>query len=84
MTNEQRKKLAAFNAAKKIALTIEKGCYRRAMLDDEPVSYCGFRSTTGRSWVIGDSSDDLKNPDGYFDGKPAREVFADFTMVKGK
>ena len=70
-----------FNSAKEIALTIKKGFMRRAAVDDKPTNYCGYRRNDGRMFVIGDSKDDIQNPDMIIDNKPAREIFGDFTVL---
>ena len=70
----------AFKAAKQIALAVENNCMRRARVDDCPVNYTGAK-LGGRMWVIADSLEDLPKPDAYINGKPAREIFGDFTMM---
>lgn len=81
MNKTNKNKLLAFKAAKEIALNIQKGHFQRAAINDIPSNYCGFKDITGRTWVIGDSADDLQNPDATINGKPAREVFTDFTIL---
>lgn len=70
-----------FNAAKQIALNINKGELRRARFNGLATNYEGAKDTNGRMWVIGDSLADIKNPDAYINGKPAREIFGDFTVM---
>ena len=64
-----------FKQAKKIALTIEKGCYQRKG------NFKGFKDLSGRMFVIGDTESDIQNPDATINGSPAREVCGDFTML---
>jgi hypothetical protein len=77
MTNEQKNQHADFKVAKQIALTMNKGCYRRKG------NYLGYKDYQGRMWVIGDTMSDLQNPDATILGCPAREIYGDFTMMKG-
>lgn len=81
MTTKQQKQHNEFKAAKQIALTIEKGCLRRARFENAATNYCGFKAKDGRMWVIGDTEADIQNPDATINGKPAREVFGDFTVM---
>ena len=69
-----------FNAAKQIALTIEAGLMRRARNNGVITNYCGC-NLNGRMFVIGDSLADIQNPDALVNGKPAREIFGDFTIM---
>ena len=73
----QKQRLADFKAAKAIAVSIEKGHMRRA----SGTNYCGAKLSDGRMFVIGDTDEDLQKPDAVIDGKPAREVFADQTIM---
>lgn len=81
MNARDKYKLASFNEAKKIALSIEKGHKRRALLNKRPTSYVGFKDESGRMFVIGDSNEFIQNPDVIIDNKPAREIFGDFTTL---
>ena len=76
LTATQQKQHNDFKAAKAIALTIGNGLMRRAA----GTNYCGAK-LNGRMWVIGDSSEDIKNADATIDGKPAREIFGEFTVM---
>lgn len=69
-----------FKAAKEIALSINRGEMRRAKVNNVPTNYMGA-NIGGRMFVIGDSEEDIQNPDLYINGKPAREVFGDFTIM---
>ena len=53
---------------------------RRARLNNEVTNYCGAK-LNGRMFVIGDTENDIQNPDATIMGKPAREVFGDFTVM---
>lgn len=74
------KKHEQFKAAKKIALMIAKNESRRALYNGIPTNYIGA-NINGRMFVIGDSLDDIYNPDATINGKPAREVFEGFTVM---
>lgn len=63
--------LQGFEEAKKIAFEVSKGCYRRA----HGTNYCGFQSIDGSKWVLGDSENDIDNPDTIIGDKPAVQVF---------
>ena len=76
MTPAEKKQHEDFREAKKIALTIGKGLMRRAA----DTNYCGC-NIGGRMFVIGDSEEDIQNPNCIIAGKPAREVFGDFTVM---
>lgn len=80
MTTIEKQQQLAFEEAKAIALTIENGLIRRARLNNEATNYSGS-SLNGRMFVIGDTENDIKNPDAFIMGKPAREVFGDFTVM---
>jgi hypothetical protein len=80
MNNTEKQQLDGFNAAKQIALTIGNGLMRRAKVNNIPVNYCGAK-LNNRMWVIGDSLNDLQNPDATINNKPAREIFGDFTVM---
>jgi hypothetical protein len=80
MNNAEKQQLDGFNAAKQIALTIGNGLMRRAKVNNIPVNYCGAR-LNNRMWVIADNNNDLQNPDAVINGKPAREIFGDFTVM---
>lgn len=80
MTPAQKKQCKDFKAAKAIALTIENGMMRRARVDGEVTNYCGAK-LNNRMFVIGDSEKDIQNPDVIISGKPAREIFGDFTVM---
>jgi len=81
LTLSQKDQLAAFQAAKQIALTIPAGQYRRARVGDMATNFCGFKSPEGRMFVIGDSIADIQNPDATIEGCPAREVFGEFSIM---
>lgn len=85
LTPQQQAQHAAFQAAKKIALNIPAGHYRRASVDGVTVKYYGFKHISGRMWVIGDSDAEIQNPDARIqvDNEllPAREIFGDFTIM---
>jgi hypothetical protein len=78
MTTTQKKQLEDFRAAKLIAFEMPKGHYRRA----KGTNYCGYMSENGQAYVIGDTDEDVQNPDAIIGGKPAREVFEGFTVMK--
>jgi hypothetical protein len=80
MNNAEKQQLDGFNAAKQIALTIGNGLMQRAKVNNIPVNYCGAK-LNNRMWVIGDSLNDLQNPDATINNKPAREIFGDFTVM---
>lgn len=69
-----------FEAAKQIALTIANNQMRRAMVDNKPVNYFGAK-INNRMFVLGDSLNDIQNPDATIAGKPAREIFGDFSIM---
>ena len=69
-----------FKAAKAIALTIGNGMMRRARNNGEVTNYCGAK-LNNRMFVIGDTANDIQNPDTTIMGKPAREIFGDFTVM---
>ena len=69
-----------FEAAKQIALTISNNQMRRASVDGKPVNYLGVK-INNRMFVLGDSSNDIQNPDATIAGKPAREVFGEFSIM---
>lgn len=69
-----------FEAAKKIALTIANNQMRRALVDNKPVNYMGCK-LNNRMFVLGDSLNDIQNPDATIVGKPAREVFGEFSIM---
>ena len=70
-----------FKAAKKIALAIGIGQMRRAVNDGRVTNYLGA-NIGGRMFVVGDTEDDIQNPDAIIQGKPAREIFGDFTIMR--
>lgn len=80
MKATEKQKLSDFRAAKKIAITIPEGEMRRATNEGHVTNYTGA-NIGGRMFVIGDSLDDISNPDGYVNGKPAREVFGEFSIL---
>lgn len=80
MTTIEKQQHEDFKAAKSIALTIENGMMRRARNNGEVTNYCGAK-LNGRMFVIGDTENDIQNPDATIMGKPAREVFGDFTVM---
>lgn len=69
-----------FNAAKKIALNIEEGCMRLAKNGNRITRYYGA-NVGGRMFVVGESLDDIQNPDAMIQGMPAREVYGEFTVM---
>jgi len=69
-----------FEAAKQIALTIANNQMRRALIDNKPVNYMGAK-INNRMFVLGDSLKDIQNPDATISGKPAREVFGEFSIM---
>ncbi len=81
MTIQQENQHKGFKEAKKIALNINKGEYRRARFNGFVTNYCGYKDSNGRMWVLGDTDKDIQNPDALIDGRPAREVFGDFTVM---
>lgn len=81
LTTDQTTQLNHFRAAKEIALSIEKGTARRARYNGMLTNYMGFHDSNGRFWVIGDTLADLPNPDAQINGKPAREIFGDFSII---
>ena len=82
MTQTQTAQHIAFKNAKKIALDIQLGCMRRGKDENgKPSNYTGFKMACGRMFVIGDSLSDIQNPDATIDGKPAREVFGNFSIM---
>lgn len=76
-------KLASFTIAKKIALTIGKNQYKRARYNNQATNYIGA-NVNGRMFVIGESTEDIQNPDCLIEGKPAREVFGNFSIMYKK
>lgn len=80
MNTAEKQQHEAFKAAKQIALTIGKNQFKRASVNDAPVNYCGC-NMNGRMFVLGDTEQDIQNPDTTIMGKPAREVFGDFTIM---
>lgn len=70
-----------FRAAKEIALSINKGEMRRARYNGTVTNYTGLKDKNGRMWVIGDSVNDIQNPDATINNKPAREIFGEFTVM---
>lgn len=70
-----------FKAAKQIALTIEAGNARRPRVNGMAAMFMGYKSTDGRMWVIADNVNDLPNPDAHINGKPAREIFGDYSIM---
>jgi hypothetical protein len=81
MTTTQKTQMEHFKAAKQIALNISNGMMMRASYNDAPTNYSGAKTADGRMWVIGDTSADIQNPDSMIHGKPAREIFGDFTVM---
>ena len=81
LMQSQKEQHDHFNAAKSIALIIPSGQMRRAKVGDVLTSYIGAKDNSGRMWVIGDSLNDIQNPDAYIGGKPAREISGDFTVM---
>ena len=77
MTTQQTNQINDFKSAKQIALSITKGCFRRAL----GTNYCGYKAKDGRMWVIGDTDADIQNADAIINGKPAREVFGEFSIM---
>ena len=73
--------LNQFNAAKQIALKINKGLMRRASYQGVTTNYIGFKSPNGRMYVIGDSANDIQNADAIINGCPAREIFGEFSVM---
>ena len=71
MTNLETLQLADFDSAKALSFTIEKGFYKRPSATS---NYCGYQSMEGKFYVIGDTDNDIQNPDAIVNGKPAREV----------
>lgn len=70
-----------YKAAKAIALNIAIGLMRRAVNDGRVTNYSGA-NIAGRMFVVGDTENDIQNPDAIIQGKPAREVFGDFTIMR--
>ena len=81
MTIQQKNQHNEFKEAKKIALNIKEGECRRARFNDFATNYWGCKDRNGRMWVLGDTDKDIQNPDALINGKPAREVFGDFTVM---
>ena len=81
MTTTEKQQLDGFNAAKKIALNIGNNLMIRARVNDSPANYSGAK-INGRMFVIGDSENDIQNPDTTIFGRPAREIFGDFTIMR--
>lgn len=81
MTHTNKTQIEQFNAAKKIALNIGKGMMMRASYNDSATNYMGCKFCDGRMFVIGDTEADIQNPDLTINGKPAREIFGDFTVM---
>jgi len=80
MTTIEKQQHEDFKAAKAIALTIKNGLMRRARNNGEVTNYCGAK-INNRMFVIGDTANDIQNPDSIIMGKPAREVFGEFTIM---
>lgn len=53
---------------------------KRAVNNGRITNYSGA-NICGRMFVIGDTENDIQNPDAIIQGKPAREVFGDFTIM---
>ena len=82
MTQTRKAQHIAFKNAKEIALTIALGCQRRGRdADGKPSNYTGCKMANGRMFVIGDTVADIQNPCAIIDGKPAREVFGNFSVM---
>jgi len=80
MKTKEILQLDHFKAAKEIALTIGAGLIRRAIHNGETTNYSGA-NIEGRTFVVGDTLKDIQNPDAWIEGKPAREVFGEFTVM---
>ena len=80
MTTKEKERLAGFEAAKKIALTITSNQRQRAQINGAPTNYAGA-NVNGRMFVICDTEYDIQNPDAYILGKPAREVYGEFSTM---
>ena len=81
MNADEKSKLEDFRCAKEIALIIDEGEMRRAKRDGRITNYSGAR-INNRMFVVGDSLEDIQNPDAMIQGFPAREVFGNFTMMR--
>ena len=73
--------LNQFNAAKQIALKINKGLMRRASFQGVTTNYIGFKSANGKMYVIGDTANDIQNADAIINGCHAREIFGEFSVM---
>jgi len=80
MTINEKQQHSDFKAAKEIALSIENGLMRRARNNGIVTNYCGAK-LQNRMFVIGDTLQDIQNPDCYINNKPAREIFGEFTVM---
>lgn len=69
-----------FRAAKEIALAIPMGQMRRAVNNGRVTNYSGA-NIDGHMFVVGDTENDIQNPDAMIQGKPAREIFGDFAVM---
>jgi len=71
MTDEQNRRLRQFQSAKKVALEVPSGTFRRARdpKTNQPTAFFGFRGRDGRCWVLCEKRDILINPDAKFDTK---------------
>ena len=79
MTNKNRDVLKQFREAKKLAFLMPNNHYQRPFPD---CHYIGAK-IDGRYWVIADSTKFMNNPDAVTeDGRPMREVFEGFTIMK--
>jgi hypothetical protein len=86
LTKIEKQQLKDFRIARIIALEIEPGLYRRAKNGERITNYCGFKDKNGNCYVVGDSLDDIHNPDCYlefgYNKLPARVVFREITSVR--
>lgn len=83
MNAEEKNKLEDFREAKKIALTISEGEMRLAKRNGQITHFYGA-NVGGRMFVVGETEEEIQNPDAIIQGMPAREVFGEFTVMNGK
>ncbi len=91
MNIDQREFLTYFNRAKELAFELTPG-YQRRLKDENGNSYLmSHRTADGKSYVSVDpdmvKKIGFKKPDAYFPHpngrRPAREVYKDYTILRG-
>lgn len=82
LTQNQKQMHEEFKAAKQLLLNnqIPNGTMRRAVLNDKITNYSAAL-LRNRMYVVGDSELYIQNPDILIMGKPAREIFGEFSAM---